>query len=610
MLLDTIDAQVYYVTPADTYGLVNCAHAEFLGLSKGQLKNRSRDDFVPPHKVDEFRAIRRRVFATGQAEHVQAWLPNSRGEQRLLEACFSPKKSEDGKRVEYVVVVAHDVTEMKRLQERLEKARDEAAAAAKAKDLFLANMSHEIRTPLNAILGYAQLLSRSCRSCTASHRGIETILKSGEHLLSLLNDVLLTVRNDNLQVHLAPTDFDFHELLSDIRLYAIAEPSGSGLSISSEWSEHVPKWLRADCGKIRQVLISLVTNALKFTEQGSVCVRADLAEHDLPDATQSKQATRFRLAVRITDTGRGISEEFQPQLFEPFSPAASAGEKRFDVGLGLPISRRLAVALGGDITVQSAVGKGSTFCFTFEAEKGHAPERGADGAVHIIGLAEGEAARCVLVVDDDEANRLMLHKLLKGAGFQTCLAASGKEALELLAQGRSFDVVMLDKRMPGLDGLETCRQIREMPARKNLPILLVTAADASEMRGCDAGGEVNGVISKPLSRAHLLLEIQRVTGVRYRCEADGEGSFGGASGALLQPLDDSLLRGFDSGLRARIERAISRGDIVALRAAVEAAREKHPLLAERLMWLVQRYDYDGLRNVLSRITHGDENEKE
>lgn len=598
MLLDTMDAQVYYLTNEDTYGLVNRAHAEFLGFPREQIENQPRDLFCPPNLVDGLRAIRRRVFADGEPAHEQLWLPNSRGEQRLLDMRLTPKRGADGKCVEYVVCVAHDVTEMRRLQEHLERARDDAQAAAKAKSLFLANMSHEIRTPLNAILGYAQLMTRSCRSCTTHQRGIETILTSGEHLLDLLNSILYSARNDSLEDRLNLSDFSLHQLLREIEQLFGAQLHSDKLQILVSWSDDVPAWIRSDSGKIRQVLINLVTNAVKYTPQGTVRVEAALLAARA--AGTAAPAAPLTLAVRVIDSGAGISKAFLPHLFEPFQQQEPAGGRMPGVGLGLPISLRLARALGGEITASSVVGQGSTFCFTFRADVASPPLPENLSPATILKVDDAQPRR-LLVVDDDAANRNMLCDLLQEAGFSPRAATSGHEALALLEQGLSFDAVLLDKCMPGLDGLETIRQIRAKLPRHAPPILLVTASNLDDALRDQASDGVDGYVDKPLRRSQLLQEIRRVTGVRYRYAAPAAPAAESARPQLSVEALRHLLAELPPDLVAAINTAIRLGDIGGLRAALETLRTLCPPLAGWMAPLVQRYDYEALQEWVSHL---------
>jgi PAS domain S-box-containing protein len=470
--------------------------------------------------------------------------------------------------------------ETRRLQAHLERARDEAQAAAKAKSLFLAHMSHEIRTPLNAILGYAQIMSRSCGGCP-TRRGVETILTSGEHLLDLLNNILFSAKRDSLSVVLEESPFDLRRLLQDVCDVLDNQLRGRPISLSFTCSPDVPSQLLADDGKIRQILLNLASNALKFTQSGAITLEASCA-----DAAGARPG-QLCIDVAVSDTGCGISESFMPQLFEPFAQAEQDADAAAGVGLGLPISRRLARALGGDLCATSVCGRGSTFHLSFLAQADDAAR--SDASTSFVAVAEDEPKRCVLIVDDDAANRNMLSELLRGAGLHAVPAGDGEEAIALLSGAQRYDVVLMDKRMPGMDGTEAIRRIRGARGLPQTPILLVTASipsDGAESLADKA--QADGCVYKPLRRSQLLHEIARVTGIRFTSEPSGRPREAAAPQVLpsLPPL-----------LAERLRAAVDRGNMHQVRALVEDIRRASPQLAEKLHAAASVYNYQALREL-------------
>jgi PAS domain S-box-containing protein len=244
------------------------------------------------------------------------------------------------------------------LQKNLVHARDAAQEAARAKSLFLANMSHEIRTPLNAILGYAQIMERECQACPTGQR-LNAITRNGEHLLELITDLLELARSDARTITLSPGEFDFAQVLEDVRLMFARRPEAQGVALEIVMAPPVPPFLYADKGKIRQILINLVGNAFKFTRKGGVRLSASLAE--------GAPADPLMIAVEVEDTGSGIAPEDLDRIFDLFEQAENGRKTGKGTGLGLPLSLRYARALGGDITVTSQPGSGSRFRFTFTA---------------------------------------------------------------------------------------------------------------------------------------------------------------------------------------------------------------------------------------------------
>ena len=478
--------------------------------------------------------------------------------------------------------------ETQELQKRLTAARDEAQEAARAKSLFLGNMSHEIRTPLNAILGYAQIMGRECaaRECPMSKK-LGSITRSGEHLLELLNDLLDLVRSDAKEIKLSTGLFDIYQALEDVRLIFVKHPAAQVLTLQVSYTPEVPRFICSDSGKIRQVLVNLVSNAIKFTEKGGVRLSAAL----LPDSASES----LTLAVEVEDTGCGIRAEEQEHIFELFyTHTERRGKTAKGVGLGLPLCRRYAQALGGDVSlVHSTPGKGSCFRFTFQT-------RGADPAAleqqHrgiVSRLAPNQPAFRVLVVDDDSANREMLVDLLETLGIAVETDASAINALRRLRQDLAFDLVLMDKRMPEMDGYEAIRQLREMPGGEKIAVLVVSASGDGEERESALAAGANGYVSKPVHRDKLLDEIRCVTGLKYEYEPQAviipqETPVFDAEGLSHLPVEMCRL----------LSQALQRGDIQQLRGLVDAIERDHAALAKGIGLLVDAYDYDRLNHLL------------
>lgn len=481
--------------------------------------------------------------------------------------------------------------EMRELQKRLTQARDAAQEAAVAKSLFLANMSHEIRTPLNAILGYAQIMGRECliKACPMSKK-LGAITRSGEHLLELLTDLMELVRSEAHETRLSASVFDFYQALEDVRLIFVKHPGAQTLTLEVSHEPEVPRFITSDSGKIRQVLVNLVSNAIKFTEVGGVRVLASV----LPDSTTDA----ILMAVDVEDTGCGIHPEAIPHLFDLFYTHSDGTRKAGKgTGLGLPLSQRYARALGGDIAlIRNAPEGGSCFRFTFRT-------RVADGASvaeqHkgiVSRIAPGQPPFRILVVDDAPDNREMLIDLLEPLGVTVVTAESGTSALQLLSQSTPFDLVLMDKRMPEMDGYETIRRLRTIPGREKIPVLVVTASGAGDEQELAEAAGANGYVSKPVHREKLLEEIGRVTGLTYEYESLQD----------ERPPERPLLNA-ESFSRLPVElcrmldQALHRGDIQQLRTLVEAIATDHPKLAEGLRVLVDAYDYDRLRHLLESV---------
>src|SRR5581483_4462363 len=331
---------------------------------------------------------------------------------------------------------------------------------SRAKSAFLANMSHELRTPLNGILGFAQLLARRAPRDAEDRQGLQVILKSGEHLLGLINDVLSLSKIEAGRIALDATVFDLATLVHDTLDVLRFRAEEKKLVLACEIDEErLPRAVRGDEGRLRQILLNLLGNAVKFTEQGSVVLRV------------AWQDGRARFAV--ADTGPGIDRDDLQRLFEPFAQTELGQRSREGTGLGLALSRDLARLMGGDIAVASAPGVGSTF--TLEVAL---PDAGEETVLvrdrrRAAALAPGQGEIRVLVVDDLALNRAVLGRLLAAVGFAVREAASGAEAIALWREWQPH-LVWMDKRMHDLDGLETTRRIRaeeRASGRARVPIL-------------------------------------------------------------------------------------------------------------------------------------------
>jgi PAS domain S-box-containing protein len=475
--------------------------------------------------------------------------------------------------------------ELRELQKRLTQARDEAQEAARAKTLFLANMSHEIRTPLNAILGYAQILERESGSGPKDPR-LRAITRSGEHLLQLITDLLDLVRSDTRMIALAPSEFDFPQVLEDVRLMFAQQPAAPSVSLVVSCAADVPRFVYADQGKIRQVLVNLVGNALKFTEKGSVCLAASV----LPGRAPGEVV----LTVDVTDTGCGIRADELERIFDIFYLAESGRKAGKGTGLGLPLSRRYARVLGGDVTAASRLGEGSNFRFTFGARRAESADGERLQHRIVMRLAPGQRPWRVLAVDDDPISRSVLVAMLEPVGFVLETAAHAADALRRLRQAQGIDLVLLDKHMPDMDGYTAIGHIRNLAGGREVRVVVVTAVGFAGERALALAAGADGFVSKPVRRKTLMAEIARVTGVRYEYD-EVSATVAPATPVALAP---AVLARLSAEQRDGLDQALRRGDIRQLRLLVEAIAADHAEMAAGIRALVDTYDYDRLRHLL------------
>ncbi|MDZ4686185.1 MAG: PAS domain S-box protein, partial [Planctomycetaceae bacterium] len=371
-----------------------------------------------------------------------------------------------GRKLQGVFAAARDVTERKRYEQSLQQAN-------RAKSVFLANMSHEIRTPMNAILGFSQLMLRDQDLTPRQCQYLGTINRSGEHLLALINDILEMSKIEAGRTTLNPSTFDLPVLLKDLEMMFRVRTDEKKLSFAVEMIGDVPQYIVADINKLRQVFINVLGNAVKFTEEGGVGLRVR-ADHD--------GAAGPILRVEIEDTGPGISSEDQEKLFRHFEQTKTGQQAGTGTGLGLAISREFARLMGGDITVNSQVGKGSVFIIRLPLKEGEAQAVPAkDQPRHVLRLQSGQATCRVLIADDIEDNRQLLAQLLAPVGFEVRLATNGAEAVREF-EGWRPDLILMDFRMPVMDGHEAIRRIRAMVGGEHPKIIAVTASAMDENR--------------------------------------------------------------------------------------------------------------------------------
>ncbi len=376
---------------------------------------------------------------------------------------------------------------------KLAIARTEAERANRAKSLFLANMSHEIRTPMNAILGFAEIMQQD-RSLPAEHKhSLEVIHNAGNHLLSLINDILDISKIEAGRVKIASQPCHLREMLRGLEQMFQISAEKKDLTLSFDGIDALPEAVLTDEGKLRQILINLIGNAIKFTERGGICCECHC---------ETGQDEQVHITIAVHDTGPGIEDSDQDKVFSTFEQTKTSVRTEDSTGLGMAISKAYAQLMGGDIVLHSEVGHGSCFTFSFTGQTVMLAD--GDTSQTITGLdLHGQAPR-VLVVDDNQANRRLAAGILSPLGFRITEAANGIEAVDQHARQRP-DIVLMDIRMPGMDGQEATRKIRQ--SDPTLPVIAMTAGVLDKHRDSMRAAGFSALLDKPFKRDDLLRAI-------------------------------------------------------------------------------------------------------
>jgi PAS domain S-box-containing protein len=492
-------------------------------------------------------------------------------------------------------------TALQELNRQLEatttRANDMAAAAAlanQAKSIFVANMSHEIRTPMNAILGFAQVLERDPSLSAGQAEHVRIITRSGGYLLTLINDILEMSKIEAGQITVNETAFCLHDLLDDLALMFRSRAETKGLQLLIDWDESVPRYVTADEGKLRQVFVNLMGNAVKFTEKGGVAVRV---RADAVAGTIVGRKAGLLLLAEVEDSGPGIPNEDINRIFDAFQQAAT-GVKVGGTGLGLAISRRFVDLMGGRLTVESQVGKGSCFRLEILLERAQELTRLEEPvSQRVVGLQPGSGPYRILVVDDIADNRTLLLVLLRSVGFEVAEAINGVEALEVFERW-SPHAVLMDMRMPVMDGYEATRRLKATAAGSVTPVIAITAsAFEDDFERVMATG-IYAHLRKPLRSEDLFEVLGKCLNLHYVL-ADEESAVQGHPN--LAQLSAKSLAALPRELIGAMRQAVNECDVARLTELIASVEQLDAAAAHGLQALADRYDYTRLGQYLGEV---------
>ncbi len=535
----------------------------------------------PPDQLVNYRNVERH----GDILAAEAFASQLGPTGRVLQGFACLLHDADGK-TNGAIESLRDISQVRAAEAALKDAKESAETANRAKSIFLANMSHEIRTPMNAILGFTQLMQRDPHLTNNQRERLDVISRSSEHLLALINDILELSKIEAGRVVFTPQTFDLHQLLDDMETMFRVRAKDKKLWLTVEMMDTVPRWVVSDEGKLRQVLINLIGNAVKFTQEGGIAVR--IGAQPLPDG-------RRDLVFEVEDTGPGMTPEELGRLFKAFEQT-SAGVKIGGTGLGLALSQGFVQMMGGNIAVSSSTGKGSTFRFNILVEEGQAAYMEPAPQRKVLRLKPGHAEVRALVADDRETNRQFLTQLLAGLGFSVKEAEDGAEALAVNASWAP-QVILMDMNMPVMTGYEATRRIKTTQDGHHPVVIAVTASAFEEDRQEVMSVGADGFLSKPFKEADLFEQLSQLVGVEFQYEEEitAPVTLEMDAAGMLQNLSPELLDG--------LLQAAENADFFRLEDLVEQVNAIAPALGQHLSDLVSRFMYDELINL---VKHGEQ----
>jgi len=474
-------------------------------------------------------------------------------------------------------------------EQELVKAKEAAEAGTRAKSNFLANMSHELRTPLNAILGFSELMSKDQMLDASQRENIETINRSGEHLLGLINDILDLSKIESGRMDLRTHTFDLYNMMHELGKMFEVRARQKGLGLIVESAPDAPRYINTDEGKLRQVLINLLGNAVKFTKTGAVTLRVNLANGN---------AQNYSLHFSVEDTGVGITSKDLGYIFEPFAQSKDNLQPQ-GTGLGLAISRQHVELLGGSLQIKSEAGAGSIFSFEIPVGRGVEEDVAISSkrvaSIVLVQFSDNGGLFRLLIAEDVDVNRRFLVKLLSPLGFDVREAVNGEEALSIWETWQPH-LIYMDMRMPILNGLEVTRRIKATPQGKKTVIVMLTASAFEEDRAIALSQGCDDFIHKPVRENQIFESLQKYLGVQFIYEPVVYKT------AQLEKFDSAnpaWARDLSTEWKEKMLHAVVEADVQKMQDLIDEIEAAFPDLSKALTDMVYRFDYVSIRALIA-----------
>ncbi|MEA5601775.1 ATP-binding protein [Nostoc sp. UHCC 0252] len=492
-------------------------------------------------------------------------------------------------------VLSTEIVERKRIEKELRQAEEVAQNSSQAKSEFLANMSHELRTPLNGILGYTQILQRTESLSEKGRKGLSVIYQCGSHLLTLINDVLDLSKIEARKLELYPVDFYLPAFIDSVTEICRIRAEQKVIAFHIEIDPNLPTGIHGDEKRLRQVLINLLSNAMKFTHQGSVTFKAQVINKE----SNANGKTNYKIRFEVVDTGTGITPEQAEKIFQPFEQVGSQKRQSEGTGLGLAISQKIVLLMGGQIQVQSEFGKGSTFWFEAKlseskdwAKVSRVVEQGT-----IIGY-QGQR-RTILIADDKWENRSVIVNLLEPVGFTVVEAGNGQEAwVQSLAH--EPDIIITDLVMPILDGFELIRRLRQSGPFKEIPVIASSASvfAVDQHKSIDVGADA--FLPKPVEAENLLEMLRQFLQLEWIFDAKVDAikkiskDASNQQNEMIHPSKDVLQELLELSQDGDIQ------NILELAEKLSASDEKLNIFSQQLMQLASNFQLKRLETFIEK----------